>query len=342
MNKFLKGSLITLVIVLNTILVYRYAPGIKQFFAFSSYNEIAPTTEQVSPELIADIAEPNPIQTQVDKSEPVSLIPISKSNRGACELAFVGSSCMDKLKQTQKKQIYTWIDANGIRHLSDSPRPFDASIPVELAGVIEPENIAVNFVGSKGSQKLRQAIASRVKKSKAFYEQVLPASLVKPITINIRLIDDEADYKNYLTKVAPRSLSSQGVYIASLNESVVWVKSEDQAIRTASHEAMHSMNRHWIGQMGRWLNEGLAEVAEDFENLSGQNANPLPFEKLINASKENWSTNPDVHYASAKAHVGRLFVKDKKGLARLLLAESENGCDELSFDEINTALSYKL
>lgn len=342
MNKFIKGSLIALVIALNTILVYQYAPGVKQFFAFNSDNEIAPTGKQESPELIADIAEPSGTQTQDGASEPVSPIPISKSNRAAQELAIIGSTCMDKLKQTQKKQIYTWIDANGIRHLSDSPRRFDASIPVELAGVIKPENIAVNFVGSKGSQKLRQAIVSRVKKSKAFCEQVLPASLVKPITINIRLIDDEADYKNYLTKVAPRSESTQGVYIASLNESVVWVKNEEQAIRTASHEAVHSMHRHWIGQMGRWLNEGLAEVAEDFENLSGQNANPLPFEKLISASKENWNSNPDVHYASAKAHVGRLFAKDKKGLARLLLAESENGCAELSYDEINTALSYKL
>ncbi len=104
------------------------------------------------------------------------------------------------------------------------------------------------------------------------------------------------------------------------------------------------MNRHWVGEMGKWLNEGLAEVAEDFENLSvhNSNANALPFLKLFSASDDNWKTAPDVHYASAKAYVGRLFAKDKKGLARLLLAESENGCAELSYEEFSDILSYTL
>lgn len=344
MKKRWKASVIVVAVALNSLLVYCYAPGVKQFVgeAAESPDRTHSSAKSKKSELSINAASPDVHRPANAHSLPDTAIQPSPRKKAFAELTLSGSRCLDKLEGNKTKQIYTWTDASGVRHISDSPRKFDTYTPVTIAGEIAPDSIAINFLGHKGHPQLRQAIKARVNRSKIFYEKVLPASLLKPITINFRLLDNEADYKRYLLRVAPESLTSQGVYISGLNESVIWIRNDEQAVRTAVHEAMHGMNRHWVGQMGKWLNEGLAELAEDFSEKPSEANLLLPFTVLLNASQKDWNNNPHLHYASAKAYVSRIYNKDKADLARLLLAESENGCSEMNYKEISEMLSYTL
>lgn len=344
MSKLTRIIWIVLVVLINSVLVYWYAPGAKPLFDMWFLNAV-----QTIPSI-------RNVSVKVPSHDVVLQVPIfaehkASANTQAHSLSEHGQSyhgvtserrCVDKLEGNKAKRIYTWMDENGVRTISDNPLNRNASTPVELVAEIPPETITINFLGNDGSYALREAIKTRILNSKRFYEQVVPAVLIKPLTINLRLIDNEAKYKRYLRSVAPDSLNSQGVYITRLNESVVWIKNDEQAVRTASHEAMHSMNRHWIGQMGRWLNEGLAELAEDFESSQQTVLEPLAFAHLVTASANQWNTQTTRYYSNAHDYVQRLFLVDKNGLSRLLLAESENGCAELNLNEISALLTHKL
>ncbi|WP_218311402.1 DUF4124 domain-containing protein [Alteromonas antoniana] len=338
MGKLTKLGIAVLTITLNSFLVYRYAPGVKEFTSKAAepkHSSMVQKANLLSNDSLIAPTEPLP--------NPITLAsPDEASKRLYHDSTALIASCLDKLHAPKSKQIYTWIDTNGIRHFSDSPRKVDVTTPISLAGEIAPDAISVNFIGHEGHYALRRDIVARINKSKSIYEKILPSGLVKPITINLRLIDDGSDYRNYVESQAPGKASTQGIYISSLNESVVWIRSDEQASRTAVHEAIHAMNRHWIGQMGRWLNEGLAELAEDFDYVYSESSNQLPFSALIKASHKEWDKNKQLYYVSAKSYVSRLFAEDSAGLSKLLLAESENGCNELSYMEVKDALSIRL
>ena len=70
--------------------------------------------------------------------------------------------CIDKKKPPDTKRLYTWLDKNGIRHISDKPRVLDGSTVVEIAGTIEPETISLNFLTHNLSYDVQSALQNRV------------------------------------------------------------------------------------------------------------------------------------------------------------------------------------
>ncbi len=100
-------------IFLNSFLVYRYAPGVKEF-----------TNKAAEPENSFRVQNANLLSAD-SLIAPMASLPspatLSTSNEAGKPLYHdspaLSASCLDKLNATQSKQIYTWIDSNGIRHI---------------------------------------------------------------------------------------------------------------------------------------------------------------------------------------------------------------------------------
>lgn len=322
-------------IIANSCLVYQYAqdrfslPGWLDNFAQRSKSAVISAIDTL-------VTKPESVNT-VSRQPVQQFTPTTSSRK---ELPFVGATCFDKRKATQSKQIFTWKDSKGIQHISDKPRRIDDGTPVTLVSNIPAEDLSINFLGIQGSYNLKKNIMSSVNASKILFEQVVPAELIKPLTINFRLFTDRSGYEMYRGPATGLLKNSQGFYRAGTNESVVWVKNDSQGEKTAVHEAMHSINRHYFGQMSQWLNEGLAELAEDI----GQNPallrstlrakRLLPVSDLLNSTPEQWAQYSSIHYRTAKALVSYLYFSDRAALTRLLLAESENACETLQQGEV--------
>lgn len=330
-----KLGIICALVLTNSCLVFQYAqdkfslPGWLDEIAQSSKDTIITAIDSLS-------TKPVPAKLVLAETAkqlaPVAAVP--------SELPSIGATCLDKRKATQSKRIFTWKDSQGVQHISDKPRRIDDGTPVTLVSNIPAEDLSINFLGLQGSYNLKQGIISSVNTSKALFEQVVPAELIKPLTINFRLFTDKSGYEMYRGPATGLLKNSQGFYRAGANESVVWVKNEAQDEKTAVHEAMHSINRHYIGQMSKWLNEGIAELAEDITHNPSvlrstlRSKRLLPVSDLLTSTREEWAKDSSTHYRTAKALVSYLYVTDRSTLTRLLLAESENGCETLQQDEI--------
>ncbi|MDO6711830.1 hypothetical protein Q4567_13940 [Aliiglaciecola sp. 2_MG-2023] len=267
------------------------------------------------------------------------------------ELSASDAVCSDKRPKSASKQIYTWIDDSGTRHLSDKPRKIDSATPVSVIGTIRPEELSINYTGTHPPFSLQHKIESRVMANKALFAQITPKQLVKPITINFRLFTDVNNYSTYQKRIAPSVKSAIGFYASSINESVVMMNNDDQSVNTAVHEAMHSINRHWFGHMNRWLNEGIAEYAE-----TSHTDNPLynhwvthirkfgaiPLVTLFNANQHHWDTQRTEMYATSWAFVAFLMDKYHKTLSRLLQEENINGCNVVNISDMERISSQKL
>ena len=325
-----KFAIICALIVTNSCLVFQYAQDkftlpdwLDELAQSSKYEVITAIDSLATKPMSAKIVLAKP----ANQFSPVTTVPN--------ELPHTGTTCLDKRNTTKSKQIYTWTDSQGVQHLSDRPRRIDDGTPVTLVSNIPAEDLSINFLGLQGSYNLRKGIVSSVNASKRLFEKVVPAELVKPLTINFRLFTDQTGYEKYRGPATGLLKNSQGFYRSSTNESVVWVKTESQGEKTAVHEAMHSINRHYIGQMSKWLNEGVAELAEDIaqnpENIRTtlRSKRLLPVSDLLNSTHEEWTQDSSIHYRTAKALVSYLYFTDRAALTRLLLAESENGCETL-------------
>ncbi|MBD3587571.1 hypothetical protein HHX48_17675 [Salinimonas sp. HHU 13199] len=331
----MKLGIICALVLTNSYLVFQYAQD--KFSLPDWLDEIAQSSKDAVITAIDSLAT-KPMPAKLGLAEPAKqLAPVAEV---PSELAFTGASCLDKRKATQSKRIFTWTDSHGIQHISDKPRRVDDGTPVTLVSNIHAKDLSINFLGLQGSYNLKQKIITSVNASKTLFEQVVPAELVKPLTVNFRLFTDKSGYEMYRGPATGLLKNSQGFYRAGTNESVVWVKNEAQGEKTAVHEAMHSINRHYIGQMSKWLNEGLAEVAEDIANNPSvlrstlRSRRLLPVSDLLNSIPEQWAKDSSTHYRTAKALVSYLYFTDRTALTRLLLAESENGCETLQQVEV--------
>jgi hypothetical protein len=335
-----KFGLILVLITVNTLLVFEFGQNqysLRGFFD-ESINEVASELSNVAAPVDEEQTE-QAIEVPVMHLQDTNFETKRTTHR---ELPQVGGACTILSSEQEEKDIYKW-QKNGITHLSDTPRSVSSDSPVSIIGTIKPEMISINFINSYASFALKEKIKSRVMQAREMFERVVPQSAVKPVSINFRLFNDVTRYERYRAKVAPSIGASIGFYMGSINESVVMMKSETQGTNTAVHEAMHSINRHWFGNMSQWLNEGLAEYAETNQSLPLQSntwfktvkqKRLIPLKQLLRVTKNEWHAKEKEMYATSWAFVAFMMQQQRNMLSRLLLEESYNGCRSLTLSDV--------
>lgn len=249
--------------------------------------------------------------------------------------------CLDKIKPPERKIIYTWTDGKGVKHISDSPRKLNSNTSVQVAKIINPEVISLNFLSHNLPFDVQRALRERVQDALDVFALVTPAESMTPVVANIRSFSDQDAYEKYSKRFNFSMPRSSGFYLSGKNESVILIRDNEQTLQTLTHEVMHTINRHWYGQMAKWLNEGMAEYSESSKNLTKsawvnhfKSNQPLALTSLFEGTSNSWHKDSHNFYASSWAFVAFLMNEDQDLMSRLLLLEGENGCKEVSVRDI--------
>lgn len=266
------------------------------------------------------------------------------------ELPSIGSACAKGRfgSKQNDKSLYAWTDHAGTRHISDKRPIFDNTSPVSILGTYPAAQFITRFIGEPMSvdfqDKLSQRLARLIKK----YAQVLDVTTVREVRLNFRFFKQQTQFDRYKKRVAPTTPSRTGFYRHASNEMVILVTDEEAGLHTSIHEAVHGINRALFGSMARWLNEGLAQVlAVNTSNINTK-APRLTFsmskDTLFNATHDDWD-GPlrNQLYQSSKTLIHQLMAskRGRNSIARLLLAEQVNGCDNLTNTDVSRILGRK-
>ncbi|MFC3093512.1 hypothetical protein DRW07_04750 [Alteromonas sediminis] len=246
------------------------------------------------------------------------------------------------------KTIYQWRDGNGVINLSNRKKPPMAD--VQVVGQVKTEDLSINIYGDTPPNGFRERVITRIHHAKRFFGEVTDKRLIQPVDIKIRLFNDKNRYSDFRERVSPSLGNTNGFYRSGVNESYVYLNNFDQGTKTAVHEAMHSINRAWFGSMSRWLNEGMAEVAETtlepsespwIQYVKGKHR--IPLSRLFSSSDPEWASTENAQfYATSWAIVSFFKTHYETGLARLLLIESENGCNTVQPADIEKAFNKSI
>ncbi len=349
-NFFLKISIAFVVIAINSMLVLYLAKDQLAIPSLLSLLHEQTSKPDHSSALVAEgeVLKESPMIMSVDSTKPAQA-----NNNSSIDLPPVNehhtAKCLDKRPPPEKKVLYTWFDGKGVKHISDKPRRVSADTSVKVVAEIQPEAISINFLSHDLTTNVREKFNSQVKKAMGAFTSVTPEDAIVPVAANLRSFSDKTRFLEYYKQSGSSVSSPAGFYSAAKNESVVLVRDTEQTARTVVHELIHTVNRHWYGQMAKWLNEGMAEYAETTEKIrdSGwighlKKRQPLPLVQLFNASKEDWQQDSQGHYATSWAFVAFLMSEDKDFMSRLLLKESDNGCKELSSYDVENIFGKDL
>lgn len=251
------------------------------------------------------------------------------------------------ISKTVGTQIYKWVDEAGRVHYGDS-----ASVQTSIAEEIHVEGRVHYFnlnlhADDKGfPTHFADRLRVRVEKAYQFLAQLVPASLLSQVDVNLWIFNSEQGYTDFYNQHASGLASlSQGFHSSKDNIAAAWRKTDEQVLTTGVHEAVHVMNSEMFGAIPRWLNEGLAEYIEDV-HVYGQAAdirvaddllhqlrgNRLDLTYVLQADSEQWqgAMREDLYahswglvYMLMSSAQGRELLKD------FLVASAQNPCELL-------------
>ena len=186
---------------------------------------------------------------------------------------------------------------------------------------------------------------------------------LRRIAFTFTVLKSRDDYESEVEKLSPTLTSTQGVYSRKAVSAIVNYKNEQQALRTATHEAVHALNHAFIGATPNWLNEGLAEyfemmtttaqVPEITPNFSWLDAQyrfrytAYDFVILVN-SEHIWHNGPRIEtsilYANSWYWMFYLMSSNEglNALAKLLKRERASPCSVMSAEQTHRFLSELL
>ncbi len=249
--------------------------------------------------------------------------------------------CLDKIKPPERKIIYTWTDGKGVKHISDSPRKLNSNTSVQVAKIINPEAISLNFLSHNLPFDVQRAVRGKVQEALDAFAPVTPTESMVPVVANIRSFSDKGEYEKYSKRFNLSTPTNTGFYSSGRNESAILIRDNKETLQTITHEVMHTINRYWYGQVAKWLNEGMAEYSETPGSLTNsawvnhfKSNQPLALTTLFEGTESSWRKDPHQFYASSWAFVAFLMSDNQDFMSRLLLLESENGCEEISMSDI--------
>ncbi|MBQ4864633.1 hypothetical protein J8L98_23395 [Pseudoalteromonas sp. MMG013] len=186
-------------------------------------------------------------------------------------------------------------------------------------------------------------LVTRLRSVHTHYVRMLGQSAVKPIDVNLIIMDSRAAYEDHTSQGGFDPRSSQGVFFHGNNSAFVEYKGDNTTLKTAIHEAVHAINLRLIGSMPRWLNEGLAETFESVNGHSGfdvdyriLNRTPMELYSVLDSETQWGSIDTAQLYFSGWAWVHYMLndVPAEQALLALLRQEQQNMCVMLSSEQI--------
>lgn len=305
---------------------------------------------------IADL-DPHTLKMQVSDGHQRGAMPaakrqISRAGEGheiSCQLVST------RPVETLTKNVYRWVDADGITHFADK-QPADASIvKPTLDRVLQQEkkfSIAVKSRDAHIPPFLQDRIYAVSEKMYQFLSKPLEPSQIRQADIKVHLIKDEAVFLNAYGLWKPGQINPSGFYTSRTNEAFVLAKGSADSIQTtALHETAHVIMAALYQRTPTWLNEGIAEYYE-VQPTSVFHSDPQPkpewirtlrrdglisFQALFSIDGEQWQRMPpDKSYANAWVVVYYLMQSEagKQALGRLLATVKANPCTEISSYEV--------
>jgi len=266
-----------------------------------------------------------------------------------------------KLKYKKVGAVYTWTDENDIAHFSDKPPTLGDFKSINYAGnkVLDYFDLTLNT--NSLPYDFHQQLSLKLTKLFELYGQLLDHSALRKIDIKLTIFASKNDFEQYKKSFKNRvSANAQGFYVGAKNEAALFYTTKEQTMKTALHEATHAINRGIIGFTPRWLNEGLAEYAEQLQ-LNGQygiilpntswikqgyvSSNLVSLQALFSATNDGWQGKQEYRlYATSWVFIH--FMMDtpqrQKQLAKLINYELQMKCDRLNIKAINKILAIPL
>ena len=192
----------------------------------------------------------------------------------------------DRKKKQEERLIFSWVDDDGVTHFSDTLFGNEENTKVLDFYGIELAPFEMTVTTNRTLPKYFERDTSvGVKKIYQIISRYMAKELIRPVQLNLVFSHSKREYDALQSSKAPTATASQGFYSGKHNLAAVWYKNEQQARRTAIHEAVHVINSGLFGNTPRWLNEGLAEYFETIK-VSGLAGKITPL---------NWQQKYAVH-----------------------------------------------
>lgn len=172
----------------------------------------------------------------------------------------------------------------------------------------------------------------------------LPKERVNPF--RVYLFSGFAGYRRYVRDALDSGAeNTAGMYHMGLEQLLIWNQPDHEAmLRTVRHEGLHQFVDQNIGELPRWLNEGLAELYENAEFTRGPSRELLthpehlivlrsddvklvPFAEFVRQDAAQFMSDPELSYAEAWALVHFLMTSsvERKALVDGLLDRARAG-----------------
>ncbi len=308
-------------------------------------------------------AEPEVNQPPANTKQPIAKEEPKKQyshvevgNARACKDTSLG-----EVKYKKVGEVYTWVDERGIANFSSTPPQKGDFKLLSYAG----ERVFDYFILDLNTERLpydfHQKLTLKLNKLFEVYGRLLDSSSLKKVDINLRVYASKVAFNQIKAKHnMPIGDNTPGFYSHGSNQAHLLLTNHAATMRTATHEAVHAINRGIIGYSPKWLNEGLAEYSEYIEvkgNSSRVYPNQnwtskgfvskqlLPLDKLLTATNADWNSKLRTRlYATSWAFI--YFMMDnlqrKAMLAKVIKYEQQNLCDVIGIQQVEKAMGMSI
>lgn len=158
-------------------------------------------------------------------------------------------------------EVYKWRDSAGRLHFTDEP-PVNQKAE-DLSGQYDfglPFSINIRTVDYAMPADLKNRLAVAVRRIFSIYESRLEVEYPRAQDFEIVIYGDQATFRSYQRKVAPRLENPIGFYNSATNRiSAMAVPDERALLGLITHECSHAVSASNGRYLPIWLNEGLAE-----------------------------------------------------------------------------------
>lgn len=303
--------------------------------------------------LSKNYVEPKTAQQEARKKSQagVNTESLTWDEQGGSDESFMQYSCPDirlnKTAITKEKKVYSWKDASGRTHFSDEVSEAKTKKITDLSDKykVKADYFQLTLIdhGKILSASAKGEIKADIQQIYKTLVSDLEIENLQKISINVRIMPDEASFVAYRNLHAPKLKTVSGFYSPVLNEAVVIKMPEEYMRSVIRHEATHVINASLFGRSPIWFNEGLAEYFERME-VAGlgrsvkhsksslrflQTQRPLTLQHYFSIPYADWyGGDIRVHYSYAWSLMHHL-LSDKKGkafFAVLVNQMAENYC----------------